>query len=281
MSERTVELFIALIIYVISMSALLAVVYEFLEQWQLSTFNFFVAGGLLFLVALGWGYVLLGILFAPNKDIEDRLRTLTTEIMHELNIPLSTIQANANLLKRTLEDEKSLRRIVRIEDASLRLQRLYDELVYTIRKEIHLVIKEPFDVKNIIEERVAICKEQKRNHFSLSLSSYEIKADKIGFEQMIDNILVNAMKYSPKHAMITISLQEHTLCIKDEGIGMTETELLRVHERYFQGDKTKEGKGIGLTLVKIYCDSEDIDIIIHSQKNVGTEICLNLVKVHG
>jgi len=280
MTERKIELFIALIIYIISMSVLLAVVYNFLEHWQLSELNFFIAGGLLFLVSIGWGYVLTGILFAPNKEMEDRLSTLTNEIMHELNIPLSTIQANINLLKRTIEDEKSLKRIQRIEDASLRLQKLYDELVYTIRKEIHPVSKESFDVQYIIEERVAICKEQKRHTFELSLFSYEIEADKIGFEQMIDNILINAMKYSSKNSTISITLKENQLCIKDEGIGMTTAELLRVHERYFQGDTRKEGEGIGLTLVKTYCDNEDIDIVIHSEKDVGTEICLDFVKIH-
>ena len=274
MTERTIELLIALVIYVISMSVLLAVVYHFLVYWHLSAFNFFMAGGVLFLVALGWGYLLTGILFAGHKQREDRLITLSKEILHELNIPLSTIQANTALLRRTLDDEATLKRLARIDDASLRLQKLYDTLVYAIRKEVQPIVKERFDVKDMVEERVAICQEQKRHRFALLLSSYEIEVDKIGFAQMLDNILGNAMKYAAKETLITISLNHDTLCIKDEGRGMTTLELLRVYERYFQENIEQEGKGIGLTLVKAYCDSENIEIRIDSKKNRGTKVCL-------
>jgi len=233
-----------------------------------------MAGGVLFLVALGWGYLLTGILFARHKQREDRLITLSKEILHELNIPLSTIHANTALLRRTLDDEATLKRLARIDDASLRLQKLYDTLVYAIRKEVQPIVKERFDVKDMVEERVAICREQKRHRFALLLSSYEIEADKIGFAQMLDNILANAMKYAAKETLISISLNHDTLCIKDEGRGMTTLELLRVYERYFQENIQQEGKGIGLTLVKAYCDSENIEIRIHSKKNRGTEVCL-------
>ena len=59
--------------------------------------------------------------------MEDTLTSLTNDIIHELNIPLSTIKANTAMLKKTMEDEKSLKRIKRIEDASVRLKKLYDE----------------------------------------------------------------------------------------------------------------------------------------------------------
>lgn len=273
------ELFAALLIYVVTVTVLLMAVYRFLENWQLSEFNFFVAGALVLLVAVGWGYILTAVIFAPKKQMEDTLTTLTNDIMHELNIPLSTIKANTTLLKKSLKDEKSLTRLKRIERASLRLERLYGELVYAIRKEIYEIEKEIFDIQTVIEERVAIFAEQKRNLFEIAVESYEIEADKIGFEQMIDNIISNAMKYSEKKSLIKISLNEHVLCIEDEGIGMSTSELLRIHERYFQGDDTQEGQGIGLALVKAYCEEENIEIQITSEKEVGTRVKLYLRKV--
>jgi len=224
--------------------------------------------------------VLSALIFAPKKQMEDTLTSLTNDIIHELNIPLSTITANTSMLKKTMEDEKSLKRIKRIEDASLRLKKLYDELVYSIHKEMHTVEKEHFDLKTLIEERIEIFKEQKRNPFELSLESYNIKVDKIGFEQMFDNIVSNAMKYSPKDAPIFVRLNDHTLDIEDHGVGMSTTELLRVHERYYQADDKKDGAGIGLTLVKAYCEEEGLDIHIKSQKDVGTNVSLDMAKVH-
>ena len=280
MISRGKEFFIALFIYVVTMTVLLMAVYRFLESWHLSEFNFFIAGALVLFVAMGWGYVLTTLLFAPKEKMEDTLTTLTNDIIHELNIPLSTISANTSMLKKSLTDEKSLKRLQRIEDASSRLARLYDELVYSIRKEMHDIEKETFDVRVLLEERVAIFKEQQRNPFELILSPYEVSADKIGFEQMVDNILSNAMKYSPKTSSIFITLEEGHLCIKDKGIGMTTSELLRIHERYFQSDTNNEGEGIGLALVKAYCDSEGIEIRIQSEKDIGTTVCLALARVH-
>jgi signal transduction histidine kinase len=211
--------------------------------------------------------------------MEDTLTSLTNDIIHELNIPLSTIKANTAMLKKTMEDEKSLKRIKRIEDASLRLKKLYDELVYSIHKEMHTIEKERFDLKALIEERIEVFKEQKRNPFELTLEPYEIEVDKIGFEQMFDNIITNAMKYSPKDAPIQVRLNDNILSIEDKGVGMSATELLRVYERYYQADDKKGGEGIGLALVKSYCDDEGLEIHIKSEKGVGTCVSFDLSRV--
>ena len=179
-----------------------------------------------------------------------------------------------------MEDEKSLKRIQRIEDASVRLKKLYDELVYSIHKEMHTIEKERFDLQALVEERIEVFKEQQRNPFELTLESYEIEADKIGFEQMFDNIVSNAMKYSSKDAPIHVILHNNILSVEDEGVGMGTTELLRMHERYYQADDRKDGEGIGLALVKAYCDEEGIDIHLESEKGVGTNVSLNMSKVH-
>jgi len=280
MISRRKELYGVFIIYVVTMTVLLMAVYRFLENWHLSEFTIFMAGALVLFVAMGWGYVLTTVIFAPAKQMEGTLTMLTKNIIHELNIPLSTIEANTSMLKKTVKDEKSLNRLKRIDASSHRLKKLYDELVYTITKEIEEIQKERFYLKNLVEERVAFFQEQARNPFEITISPYEIEVDKIGFEQILDNILVNAMKYSDKDALISLILDENTLCIQDRGIGMTTSELLRVHERYFKGDENSQGEGIGLALVKTYCDSENIHVQVQSEKDVGTVVRLDLSKVH-
>ncbi len=280
MHSRMLERFLSLVIYVITMTVLLMSVYRFLENWHLSDFNFFIGGALVLLVAVGWGYILTHIIFAPKKQLEDKLTSLSNNIIHELNIPLSTIKANTSMLKKGIEDEKTLKRLGRIEDASVRLEKLYNELVYSIRKEMHTIEKESFSLHDLLKERVHVFEEQKRNPFLLDIADYTIEVDKIGFEQMIDNLISNAMKYSKKETLISIGLDEDTLSIIDKGIGMSSTDLLQVYERYYQADENKEGAGIGLSLVKSYCDTENIEIQIHSEKNVGTSVKLYLQKVH-
>lgn len=274
------ELLFATGIFLVTILTLLAATHRFLESWQLNEFTFFIAGALVLLAIVGWGYVLFTLIFAPKKQMEETLTALTNNIIHELNIPLATIKANSTMLKKQMNDEKSLRRIQRIEDAGERLKKLYDELVYSIHKEMHTIEKEKFDLAKIVEERVAVFQEQKRNIFHLTLKPYEIEVDKIGFEQMLDNILSNAMKYSAKEKPVTVTLDQHSLRIKDEGVGMSPTELLRVHERYYQADDHKDGDGIGLSLVKTYCDQEGIEIHLQSEKGEGTCVSLDVSKVH-
>ena len=100
--------------------------------------------GLLSLVFLLMIVFMLNSYSLKNKyEIDENVLHLTQEIIHELNIPISTIQANASLIRRQVkEDEKLLKRLSRIEDASKRLESLYEELYYSIKKEIKTVERE-------------------------------------------------------------------------------------------------------------------------------------------
>ena len=270
------QIWIATLLYLCSTLFLGGVLLFFLEH----DVNIFFMILSLSLLALAVGYTLNSYVLSSKFKVDENLLHLTKEILHELNIPLSTIQANTTLLKRTLkENEKGLKRLSRIDDSSKRLKRLYAELVYSIKKEIHTIEKETFDVQHLVEERVGVFEQLERNSFILSLSSFNISVDKIGFEKMLDNILTNAMKYSEKHQPIFITLKDNILSIKDNGIGMDELELVKIYDRYYQSDNHAYGEGIGLSLVKAYCDDEKIKIRINSNKGEGTTVNFNLTQV--
>jgi len=226
------------------------------------------------------GFIFSNYILERKYKVDENVLHLSREILHELAIPLSTIQANTLLLKRTCgEDDKSLKRLGRIEDASKRLERLYDELVYSIKKEIHSIERETFDVLTLVEERVEVMRLFQRNRFTLNLENTKVVADKIGFEKMLDNLLNNAMKYSPKESVIEVKLTHNILSIQDYGVGMDEVTLKRVFRRYYQIKEAQSGEGIGLALVKAYCDEEKIGLEINSSKGVGTRIGLNLNQI--
>lgn len=270
------EIWIATSIYILSV-IFLATITDIL---LLSNIDRYIIILFLFLIAFALGYSLNSYILSEKFKVDANLLHLTKEILHELNIPLSTIQANTTLLRRTLKDnEKGIRRLARIDESSKRLNRLYHELIYSIKKEIHTIEKETFDVKEIVEDRVLLFKQLDRNDFILSLSPLIISADKIGFEKMLDNIIGNAMKYSDKEKPIVITIKDSILSIKDSGIGIDEMELIKIYDRYYQSDNHIDGEGIGLSLVKAYCDDENIKIRIQSQKNMGTEVKFNLTNV--
>jgi signal transduction histidine kinase len=266
--------------YFSSIAILLSFLYWFLKNEGFSESNFLIASALVLGLAAGWGYIISSHLLAPKAELDASLSQLSTEILHELNIPLSTIKANTTLLKKRMEDERSLQRLNRIEASSVRLERLYKELVYSIKKEIHPIAKERLLLEPLLQERIEVFEAFGRNRFALDVGDMMVQIDKIGFEKMIDNLLMNAMKYSAKESLIKVILKENILMIIDEGIGMDETQLLKVYERYYQSDSKQEGEGIGLALVKAYCDDEEIEIQIQSEKGKGTNVSLNLEKVH-
>lgn len=277
--KRTISLLYVALIYFLSILLLLGLLFGFLSGNGFNEKNFLIGAGGISLIALGIGYILSSDLLSPKWEMDAKFAHLSKEILHELNIPLSTIDANAKMLKKTHVDEKSQRRIDRIEAASVRLKRLYDELVYTINKEIHTIEKEHFSLAVLLEERVEVLRGFGRNPFELALSDFSLSADKIGFEQMIDNLLNNAMKYSDKRSLIKITTEGETVLIQDSGIGMDEAELVQIFERYYQTDESQKGEGIGLALVKAYCDEAGIGIVILSEPGKGTTVKLDLKQI--
>jgi len=268
----------AVSIYLLSVLLLLALLYWFLSVNSFEERDFLTGSLLVVLIAIIVGYILSGDILAPREEMDAKFAHLSKEILHELNLPLATIEANSKLLKKAHRDEKSQRRLVRIDAASVRLKRLYDELIYTINKEIYNIEKERFSLSLLLEERVEAMKALGRNPFVLELTEIELYADRIGFEQMIDNLLGNAMKYSDKETPIKISAEGSILLIRDSGIGMHEGELVRIFERYYQSDESRRGEGIGLALVKAYCDEAKIGIAILSKPGEGTTVKLELAQ---
>jgi len=278
LTDEKKQIFFVTIIYFFSIFILLSAVYWFMLNNGFSQQNFLISSFGVLLVAFGWGYTLSSDLLAPKQNMDKKLTHLTKEILHELNIPLSTIKANTSMLKKSKLSEKSIKRLDRIDSASLRLVRLYDELVYAINKEIHSVKKEDFLLHKVINERVDVFKAFNRNNFEVKIdNNISLYLDKIGFEQMIDNLINNAMKYSKKNTTISVILEEKILIIKDRGIGIDESKLVKIFERYYQANTQTQGDGIGLSLVKKYCDDMNIPIDIKSKKNIGTTIILNFV----
>jgi len=267
------QILLATLLYSLSITLLLTLLYTLINH----QIGFIIASLIVVAISLAFGYILNSYILSQKFKIDENLLHLTKEILHELNIPISTIQANSSMLKRTLKDnEKALKRLSRIDDSTKRLTRLYSELIYSIKKEIHTIEKESVELEKLIKERVAVLSLQNRNHFKLEIEPLIVTVDKIGFEKMLDNILINAMKYSKRDKTIYITLKDNILSIKDQGIGMDETELISIFERYYQNDHNIGGEGIGLALVKAYCDNEKIKIWISSQKGKGTTVSFDL-----
>ena len=231
----------------------------------------------IFLASLLGGYLIvsytLSSLFKTNRFLDILLK----DTLHELNIPLSVINANLQMIQADEHDEKKLKRLGRIDLASKDLYALYKEVDYYIKKEIQEDVREKFYLDDVVLSVIEKQKEMAAGVLIVhTVLHVELFADKHGFAKVISNLVHNALKYNKNQNEICIVQEKENLIIKDQGLGMSEAELFLAFNRYYQADTSKEGYGIGLSLVKAYCDEFKITMRINSQKNVGTEVILDI-----
>jgi signal transduction histidine kinase len=242
------------------------------QQWGIIAFVSLI-------LTLVVGGIMARIAITPLREHFDHLERFSKETLHELNLPINTITANVEMLRKAHSDEKSLKRLERIEIASRMLKERYNELDYMIKKQSEREKIEHFDLREVIEDRLLFLRSLYPSvEWQVEIEACEVYGDRIGLGKVIDNLIENGVKYSPKNPIITIMLQHNTLSICDQGIGMDEITLIRIYDRYYQNDSTMAGYGIGLSLVKRYCDRYDIGLHIASRINEGTCVTLEFKK---
>jgi len=265
------------IYYFFTVTIFLAIFYYFtviLKTENLLLLSFFI---LIFIFIAGLMIAKLSV--DPLQEYIDNLQSFSYETLHELNLPLSTIRSNLSMLQKSILEEKDTKRLNRIQIACDMLQQRYNELDYMIKKQSHSEIQSIFDLSELLQQRVEFLK-QIYPHFTFNLK-YEkanILNDKIGLSKVIDNIIDNGVKYSENSMIIDISLKEHELCIQDYGRGMDEVELVQIFDKYYQNNKNMQGFGIGLSMVKRFCDNNKILLRFESAPDFGTKVLLKFKK---
>lgn len=234
-------------------------------------------GALFILCSFILGYFISLYSLSPLFKTNRLLDVLLKDTLHELNIPLCVIKANLQMLSSDEADEKKCKRLDRIALASDDLHLLYKEIDYYIKRQIREDLKEVFDLHDVVSSVVKKLDEVTKGVTIVQdVLHVELFADKHGFAKVLTNLLSNAIKYNQNNENIIIYQKDNKLIVKDNGIGMSESELFLVFDRYYQINSAKEGYGIGLSIVKAYCDDFKIFININSKKNKGTEVILDI-----
>ncbi|QWX84886.1 HAMP domain-containing histidine kinase [Cellulophaga sp. HaHaR_3_176] len=190
----------------------------------------------------------------------DRLSILgeiTAGIAHELNTPLANILGFAELLKSDLAvDEKAVKDLDKIIDNAIFSREVVKKLMFFAcempqkMKHINLVPH----LKNAVKLLDATFKKEQVKH-SVKIKEEELwlRADPIQITQIIFNLLINAIYFSPKEGTIIIEAfkKKKNIIIKisDEGKGFTADELKKVFQPFFTTKPIGDGSGLGLSVV--------------------------------
>ncbi|MCX7797755.1 MAG: PAS domain S-box protein [Melioribacter sp.] len=220
----------------------------------------------------------------------DRLKTyFLAQMSHEIRTPLNVIVSFNNLIKEEIKDkispeledsfnsvELATRRIIKTIDMILNMSALQSGTYETFFKLIN--IKD--DVFIPLENEFKIIAQNKSLDFVITYnaSDLQIYADEYSVKQLFSNLIDNAIKYTSKGCVeIIVSRNEMnklTVEVKDTGIGISEEFLPKLFQPFTQEDqgytRRFEGSGLGLALVKKYCEINNAQISVESTKGVGT-----------
>lgn len=196
----------------------------------------------------------------------DRLKThFLNAVSHEMRTPLTPIQLQLDVLGAATTSPEGRRRAVEILDRNVRrLTRLVQEMVDVSKLQAgrFLVERAPVDLHRVVLEAFESYQEPaRRAGVDLRLRSHgplPVEADAQRLAQVLSNLLSNALKFTPAARSIELSTDarrgELIVCVRDEGVGLTEEQIGRLFQPFTQvhnaGEASRSGTGLGLYLSK-------------------------------
>jgi len=254
------------------------IIYNFLTvKFGFNQDTFYPITFVLLLFATVFYYLLSKSLLQPLFKSEKEIQNLIKETLHEINTPVATIKMNTKMLQKKEQNPKNIERLERIETSCDNLLNLYNQMEYSLKEKIDSVTVECFDISEIITKSIEKFKDIKKDiQIIYQPQSLMIETDKNGFERVIDNLISNGIKYNKENGKINIFVEDNTLKISDTGIGIDTKNLFHVFDKYYQENSLNSGIGLGLNIVKAYCDKYKIDLKIDSTKDLGSVFSLDL-----
>lgn len=219
------------------------------------------------------------------KEALVRERQFTADASHELRTPLAALKGTLEVLIRRPRSPEHY--ATKIQDCIAEVDRLSDlveQLLLLARYEATQIVPsmETINLHEVLEAALARIKpmiiSQKLHMVLPDGDAIPVKADRAMLEVMIQNVLGNAVKYSPEGAAVEISCQQTapgtSLRVRDHGPGITPDAKSRIFDRFFRADESRNssigGAGLGLAIVKRLADLQRLQLEVLSGEDKGT-----------
>jgi signal transduction histidine kinase len=237
----------------------------------------------------------LSLAYEELKE-SDRLKDeLVQNVSHELRTPLTFVKGYVDLMMDgemglLTDEQRSALQIVAIKTSEI--TRLIEDIVTLQRIEESNLERRLFSMGELVKTAVAGHKLNLKPGVRLSVIAQPplpvapILADKGRITQVLDNLLANAIKFSPEGGTVAVELQETEheilMIISDQGIGVPQDKLDRIFDRFYQVDGSSKrrfgGTGIGLALVKRIIEAHKGRIWVTSEVKKGSSFYVALPK---
>lgn len=231
---------------------------------------------LAFLFMIFVGYFISKLFLKPMRDALHLLDRFIKDTTHELNTPVTAIITNIETIDKSLLDDKTLRKINRIEIGAKTISNIYEDLTFVTLNNQIISNNENINLSNIVRQRVDFflsIANMKKIRFETNIKdNVFIFCDIKKISKLIDNLLSNAIKYNKNSGFIKVVLAKNSMIIEDSGKGMSSENLENLFDRYQRFDKSVGGFGIGLNIVSLIAKEYDFKIDVTSQLGVGTKV---------
>lgn len=229
---------------------------------------------------------------SDNKEIKklyEKQSQFFADITHEIRNPLHTISGSLEMLQLdSLDEKKKEHYIATATRQTERINRLFKDLMTLQRydSDSYFIEKKTFDLCKVIRAVVDLYRneaDKKGIDISYEQESHRVLADPDKVEQVIDNLISNAVKYT-NEGQIQVSVKKEsdsvTIDVIDTGIGISEEHLDRLFDRFYRTDKARSrdqgGTGLGLAVVKSILTAHGSDIHVQSTPGKGSVFSFQL-----
>lgn len=241
---------------------------------------------------MGYLSASLNYMSSQLRDMEDYQKKFVANVSHDFRSPLTSIKGYVEAMADgTIPPEMQKKYLGIILFETERLTDLTQDLLTLNEFDSKnlLLNKENFDIhemiKNVAASFEGTCTQKKISIELLFASKQmEVFADKRKIQQVLYNLLDNAIKFSDLESTVTIETTERgekvSISVKDYGIGIPRSALGKIWERFYKTDlsrgKDKKGTGLGLAIVKEAIQAHGENISVVSTEGVGTEFIFTL-----
>ena len=216
-------------------------------------------------------------------DEQENIRKrLTSDVAHELRTPVANVSANIEaMVEGALEPDNA-----RLESCYNELLRITDiisdlEKLRQIENEKLVLERTSVDVKELCESVIQAFKaqlESKQISCTVNADHVSLMADRNRLYQVMANLISNAIKYTQNGGCINVDVVDNkdfvAISVKDNGIGINESDLPFIFERFYRTDKSRNrttgGAGIGLAIVKAIVLAHGGEVSVESKESVGS-----------
>ena len=239
------------------------------------------------------GYIIVLYDVTDQERQERERREFVSTVSHELRTPLTTMNSYIEALEEGVLNDKELapQFIDTIHKETTRMIRMVNELMQLGKmdiKEEHYD-KEFIDINKLIEQisdRFELTHPEKNFIKYIPKTPIFVEGDQDKLTQVFDNIMNNAIKYSPNGKNITVRVRQNynhnrvSISIKDEGVGIPLVHIDKIFNRFYRVDKSRQrtmgGTGLGLALAKNIVEAHRGRIWAQSREGYGSIIFVTL-----